>query len=73
MSNENNKKKKFDPLATDWLTGNVGKEEEEKAEEVEEETTEESEKSKKSKEDKVNEDTVSFKNILEDEKEGRTE
>lgn len=28
MSDENNKKKKFDPLATDWLTGNVGKEEE---------------------------------------------
>ena len=28
MSHENNKKKKFDPLATDWLTGNVGKEEE---------------------------------------------
>ena len=68
MSDENDKKKKFDPLATDWLTGDVGKEEE-KAEEVEEETTEESEKSKKSKEDKVNEDTVSFKNILEDEKE----
>ena len=66
MSDENNKKKKFDPLATDWLTGKVGKEEE-KAEEVE--TTEESEKSKKYKEDKVNEDTVEFKNILEDEKE----
>ena len=68
MSDENNKKKKFDPLATDWLTGNVGKEEE-KPEEVEKPTTEESEKTKKSKEDEINEDTVSFKNILEDEKE----
>ena len=68
MSDKNNKKKKFDPLATDWLTGNVGKEEE-KPEEVEKPTTEESEKTKKSKEDEINEDTVSFKNILEDEKE----
>ena len=68
MSDENNKKKKFDPLATDWLTGNVGKEEE-KPEEVEKTTTEESEKTKKSKEDEINEDTVSYKNILEDEKE----
>ena len=68
MSDENNKKKKFDPLETDWLTGNVGKEEE-KPEEVEKPTTEESEKTKKSKEDEINEDTVSFKNILEDEKE----
>ena len=68
MSDENNKKIKFDPLATDWLTGNVGKEEE-KPEEVEKPTTEESEKTKKSKEDEINEDTVSFKNILEDEKE----
>ena len=33
---ENDKKKKFDPLATDWLTGNVGKEE--KAEKTEEKT-----------------------------------
>tara|TARA_B100000749_G_C18128832_1_gene343007 strand:+ start:382 stop:573 length:192 start_codon:yes stop_codon:yes gene_type:complete len=59
---ENDKKKKFDPLATDWLMGNVSKEEGEKAEEVEntsEETTE----------DKVNEDVVEFKNILEDDEE----
>ena len=42
------KKKKFDPLAKDWLVGNIGKEEVKEAE------------------DKVNEDTVEFKNILED-------
>ena len=45
-------KKKFDPLAKDWLVGNIGKEEVKEAEE----TTE----------DKVNKDTVEFKNILED-------
>tara|TARA_B110000014_G_scaffold226878_1_gene186424 strand:+ start:309 stop:485 length:177 start_codon:yes stop_codon:yes gene_type:complete len=49
---ENDKKKKFDPLATDWLMGNVGEEEAEKSEEPTE--------------DKVNEDTVEFKNILEE-------
>ena len=49
---ENDKKKKFDPLAKDWLVGNIGKEEVKEAEE----TTE----------DKVNKDTVEFKNILED-------
>ena len=41
MSDKNNKKKKLDPLATDWLTGNVGKEEE-KPKQVEKATTEES-------------------------------
>ena len=46
------KKKKFDPLAKDWLVGNVGKEE---VKEVEDTT-----------EDKVNKDTVEFKKILED-------
>ena len=45
-------KKKFNPLAKDWLVGNIGKEEVKEAEE----TTE----------DKVNKDTVEFKNILED-------
>jgi hypothetical protein len=45
-------KKKFNPLAKDWLVGNIGKEE---VKEVEETT-----------EDKVNKDTVEFKNILED-------
>lgn len=49
---ENDKKKKFDPLAKDWLVGNIGKEEVKEAEE----TTE----------DKVNKDTVEFKNILDD-------
>ena len=46
------KKKKFDPLAKDWLVGNVGKEEVKEVEDTSE--------------DKVNKDTVDFKNILED-------
>lgn len=75
------KKKEFNPLASDWLMGNVGKEEEaEEVEEVEatEEESEKSKKSKKSKESKediseIFEDTVGFKNILEDEKENEDE
>ena len=80
---ENDKKKKFDPLAKDWLVGNIGKEEEVKEVEdkVNKDTVEfknileddETENDKPDKtEEKVKEgkeDTVGFKNILEDEEE----
>jgi hypothetical protein len=65
------KKKKFDPLAKDWLMGNVGKESVEDAmkETVEypnpgyiPDETEETEEIKKA-------DTVGFKNILEEDEE----
>ena len=76
---ENDKKKKFDPLAKDWLVGNIGKEEEVKEVEdkVNKDTVEfknileddETENDKPDKtEEKVKEgkeDTVGFKNILE--------
>jgi hypothetical protein len=59
------KKKKFDPLAKDWLVGNVG---EESVKDAIEETVEyipnDNEVEDEVKEGK--EDTVGFKNILED-------
>ena len=71
------KKKEFNPLASNWLMGDVGKEETEEVDEVEttEEESEKSKKSKKSKEDisEIFEDTVGFKNILEDENEDEEE
>ena len=53
-------KKKFNPLEKDWLVGNVGKES------VKDATEETVEYIPNETEDKVNEDTVEFKNILED-------
>ena len=59
-----NKKKKFDPLASDWLVGNV---DEESVKDAIEETVEyipnDNEAEEEVKEGK--EDTVGFKNILE--------
>ena len=49
------KKKKFDPLAKDWLVDKIVKEEVKEVEDTSE--------------DKVNKDTVDFKNILEDDEE----
>ena len=58
------KKKKFDPLAKDWLMGNVGKESVEDAiEETVEYIPNDNEAEEEVKEGK--EDTVGFKNILE--------